>query len=71
MLDAFIKNWKLEAIYEDENGVEFFDEEALDKIRTSLAPKNDYQNFLYYRLVSLSIVYYYHNHTYNLYYNSS
>lgn len=39
MLDAFIKNWKIDAIYEDENGVDFFDDEALEKIKNGIAPK--------------------------------
>lgn len=40
MLDAFIKNWKIEAIYEDENGVEFYDDDAFEKIKSSIAPKD-------------------------------
>lgn len=28
----FLKNWKVEAIYEDENGEEFYDDVALEKI---------------------------------------
>ncbi|MDD3238318.1 MAG: hypothetical protein PHV37_09520 [Candidatus Gastranaerophilales bacterium] len=43
ILDAFIKNWKIEAIYEDENGVEFFDEAAVEKIKMTLSPKNEEQ----------------------------
>ncbi len=39
ILDAFIKNWKIEAIYEDENGVEFFDEAAFEKIKAALVNK--------------------------------
>lgn len=39
ILDAFIKNWKIEAIYEDENGVEFFDEAAFEKIKCALGAK--------------------------------
>ena len=33
ILDAFIKNWKIDPIYEDENGVEFFDEVSFEKIK--------------------------------------
>lgn len=40
ILDAFIKNWKIEAIYEDENGVEFFDEAAFEKIKCALGAKS-------------------------------
>jgi len=43
ILDAFIKNWKIEAIYEDEHGVEYFDEMALEKIRTALCEKSELQ----------------------------
>lgn len=39
ILDAFIKNWKIEAIYEDENGVEFYDEAAFEKIKSALGTK--------------------------------
>ncbi len=44
ILDAFIKNWKIEAIYEDENGVEFYDEAAFEKIKSALVPKKEEQN---------------------------
>ena len=43
MLDAFIKNWKIEAIYEDENGIEFFDEDAVEKIKSGITPNNSHQ----------------------------
>lgn len=39
ILDAFIKNWKIEAIYEDENGIEFYDEAAFQKIKAALVNK--------------------------------
>ncbi len=39
ILDAFIKNWKIEAIYEDEHGVEFFEEAALEKIKNAMKSK--------------------------------
>ena len=40
LLDAFIKNWKIEAIYEDENGVEYFDEMTIEKIKNGISQKN-------------------------------
>lgn len=40
ILDAFIKNLKIEAIYEDENGVEFYDEASFEKIKNALGAKN-------------------------------
>lgn len=46
ILDAFIKNWKIEAIYEDENGVEFFEEVALEKIKDAMKTKEP-ENKLY------------------------
>lgn len=39
ILDAFIKNWKIEAIYEDENGTEYYDDAALENIKRALGPK--------------------------------
>ena len=51
MLDAFIKNWKIEAIYEDENGIEFFDDDALDKIKTSLAPNEYKENYVHENII--------------------
>lgn len=39
LLEAFIKNWKIEPIYEDAQGVEFFDEMALEKIRSGIKQK--------------------------------
>lgn len=39
LLEAFIKNWKIEPIYEDANGVEFFDEMAVEKIRNGIKQK--------------------------------
>ena len=35
-LDTFMKKWKVEAIFEDEQGAEFFDKNALDLILTNL-----------------------------------
>lgn len=39
ILDAFIKNWKIEPIYEDAQGVEFFDDMAIEKIRNGIMQK--------------------------------
>lgn len=39
ILEAFIKNWKIEPIYEDANGIEFFDEMAIEKIRNGIKQK--------------------------------
>ena len=39
LLEAFIKNWKIEPIYEDAQGVEFFDEMAVEKIRNGIKQK--------------------------------
>lgn len=47
ILDAFIKNWKIEAIYEDENGVEFFDEAAFEKIKSALGKKQKEEKEIY------------------------
>ena len=40
ILEAFIKNWKIEPIYEDAEGVEYFDEMALEKIRNGINQKS-------------------------------
>ena len=40
ILEAFIKNWKIEPIYEDAEGVEYFDEMALEKIRNGINHKS-------------------------------
>ena len=39
ILEAFIKNWKIDPIYEDAQGVEYFDEMAIEKIRNGLKQK--------------------------------
>lgn len=39
LLEAFIKNWKIEPIYEDAQGVEFFDDMAVEKIRNGMKKK--------------------------------
>ena len=38
-LDLFLEDWKVEAIYEDENGLEFYDELALEKIKRGISLK--------------------------------
>lgn len=38
-LDMFLEDWKIESIYEDENGLEFFDELALEKIKKGISLK--------------------------------
>ncbi len=38
-LDLFLHDWKIESIYEDENGFEFYDELALEKIRRGISLK--------------------------------
>ena len=38
-LDLFLGDWKIESIYEDENGVEFFDDLAIDKIKKGISLK--------------------------------
>ncbi|MBS4759632.1 MAG: hypothetical protein KHX03_02920 [Clostridium sp.] len=40
ILEAFIKNWKIEPIYEDADGIEYFDEMALEKIRNGINQKS-------------------------------
>ena len=38
-LDLFLEDWKIESIYEDESGLEFFDDLALDKIKKGISLK--------------------------------
>lgn len=38
-LDLFLEDWKIESIYEDESGLEFYDELALEKIRRGISLK--------------------------------
>ena len=33
-LDLFLEDWKIESIYEDEDGLEFYDDLALEKIKS-------------------------------------
>lgn len=39
ILDAFIKNWKIDPIYEDENGIEYFDDITIEKIKRGVSQK--------------------------------
>ena len=38
-LDLFLQDWKIEAIYEDESGLEFYDQLALEKIKKGISLK--------------------------------
>lgn len=38
-LSHFIKNWKIDAIYEDEDGIEFFDNLAIAKLKKGISLK--------------------------------
>lgn len=38
-LDSFLEDWKIESIYEDEEGIEFYDDLALDKIKKGISLK--------------------------------
>lgn len=40
ILEAFIKNWKIDPIYEDAAGVEYYDEMAVEKIRNGIKQKS-------------------------------
>ena len=39
-LDLFLNDWKIDSIYEDENGLEFFDDLSLDKIKKGISLKS-------------------------------
>jgi CRISPR/Cas system-associated endoribonuclease Cas2 len=39
-LSSFIKNWKIDAMYEDEDGVEFFDNLAIAKLKKGISLKS-------------------------------
>lgn len=39
-LDLFLNDWKIDSIYEDESGLEFYDDLALDKIKRGIALKS-------------------------------
>lgn len=39
-LSSFIKNWKIDAIYEDEDGVEFFDNLSIIKLKKGISLKS-------------------------------
>lgn len=38
-LDLFLNDWKIDSIYEDENGLEFYDDLSLDKIKRGISLK--------------------------------
>ena len=38
-LDLFLSDWKIESIYEDEDGLEFFDDLSLEKIKRGISLK--------------------------------
>ena len=38
-LDLFLEDWKMESIYEDEDGLEFYDDLALEKIKKGISLK--------------------------------
>lgn len=40
VLSSFIKNWKIDSIYEDEDGVEFFDNLSIAKIKKGISLKS-------------------------------
>lgn len=40
VLSSFIKNWKIDPIYEDEDGVEFFDNLSIAKIKKGISLKS-------------------------------
>ena len=38
-LDLFLNDWKIDSIYEDEDGLEFYDDLALDKVKRGISLK--------------------------------
>lgn len=40
ILDTFIKTWKIDPIYEDENGVEYFDDVSFNRIKDLIIQKD-------------------------------
>ena len=38
-LDLFLEDWRIESIYEDEDGIEFYDDLALEKIKRGISLK--------------------------------
>ena len=38
-LDLFLNDWKIDSIYEDDDGLEFYDDLALDKIKRGISLK--------------------------------
>lgn len=39
-LDLFLNDWKIDSIYEDEDGLEFYDDLSLDKIKKGISLKS-------------------------------
>ena len=39
-LDLFLNDWKIDSIYEDESGLEFYDDLSLDKIKKGISLKS-------------------------------
>ena len=39
-LDLFLNDWKIESIYEDETGLEFYDDLAMDRIKKGISLKS-------------------------------
>ena len=39
-LDLFLNDWRIDSIYEDENGLEFYDELSMDKIKKGISLKS-------------------------------
>ena len=38
-LDLFLNDWKIDSIYEDEDGLEFYDDLSLEKIKRGISLK--------------------------------
>lgn len=57
VLSSFIKNWKIDPMYEDEDGVEFFDNLSIAKIKKGISLKSqgyDNEKIIYYTSKILS-----------------
>src|SRR5574344_2102830 len=51
VLNNFIKNWKIDPMYEDDDGIEFFDNTALVKLKKGIKLKSqgyDTEKIIYY-----------------------
>ena len=38
-LDLFLEDWKIDSIYEDEDGLEFYDDLSLEKVKKGISLK--------------------------------